>query len=354
MKNKLQSFSVILLVKGRIDFTKRWLNYMSEISFPYKIIIADGEDDNLVNQLIISQKFSKNLDIEFLQFNTHDGYESYFHMLKTSISSASTEYVMLCDNDDFILPEAIKDILKFLDKNSSYISAGGKIINFEIDNYKNLPYGKIINFLKPYSYSRENEPVSNYNEHINNVFSSFQPNFYNIFRKETLEIIACEIKELNFSDLVPMEFYIQLRSATLGKSKVLLNHSHYLRQRGTSQISNNFNFFHKFLDTNLSDDVKKLSNKISEVVSGQEDISNNIRTQYAEYLNVFIAHTTLRYRFKKLYKIKLFFSYCYEFCPKFLKKIILFLPQLKLKKVTYSKFKIKKSINTIHDLLIKN
>ena len=66
-----------------------------------------------------------------------------------------------------------------------------------------------------------------------------------------MKIIAKELVELNFTDLVINEFYIQLRAATLGKSKILGSSFHYLRQRGTSSISTGYNFSEDLLRKNM-------------------------------------------------------------------------------------------------------
>ena len=37
---------LVLLIKGRHEFTHRWLTYMRKIKFSHPIIIGDGQDDN--------------------------------------------------------------------------------------------------------------------------------------------------------------------------------------------------------------------------------------------------------------------------------------------------------------------
>ena len=70
--------------------------------------------------------------------------------------------------------------------------------------------------------------------------------------KHHYQKIFNETAQHNFSDLTINEFFIQLRANTLGKSKILNCH-HYFRQRGTSQISNHFDF---------TKDVIKIKTKI--------------------------------------------------------------------------------------------
>ena len=69
---------------------------------------------------------------------------------------------MLCDNDDFILPSGLNDQINFLSKNNDYISASGRILNFEIDGYDYVCYGRKPTFLEPCSYYRLEEPLSNW------------------------------------------------------------------------------------------------------------------------------------------------------------------------------------------------
>ena len=98
-------------------------------------------------------------------------------------------------------------------------------------------YGQKPTFLEPCSYYRLEEPLIIGRNKLEVCLQKFQPNFYNVFHTKELKIISDELIELNFSDLVINEFYIQLRASTLGKSKILSSSFHYLRQRGTSSIS---------------------------------------------------------------------------------------------------------------------
>ena len=80
MNNKDFPLTEILIVKGREDFTERWLRYMSQIQFPHKVIIADGEDDGAVKNLLHQNNQGWPLDVKFYQFNTHGGFSQYFKM----------------------------------------------------------------------------------------------------------------------------------------------------------------------------------------------------------------------------------------------------------------------------------
>ena len=252
-----KSFTLVLLIKGRHDFTYRWLVYMNKINFKYPIFIGDGQDDDETIKMIKKINVNKNLDISYYRYNTHSSYLEYYKMKNDILSKVKTKFVMLCDNDDFILPSGLKDQINFLSENNDYISASGRILNFEIDGYDYVCYGQKPTFLEPCSYYRLEEPLNNWQKQIRSVFTKFQPNFYNVFHTKELKIISDELIELNFSDLVINEFYIQLRASTLGKSKILSSSFHYLRQRGTSSISKNYEFSKDILKKNMPEDVRK-------------------------------------------------------------------------------------------------
>lgn len=302
-------FTLVLLVNGRNNFSVRWLKYMDKINFKHPIIISDGSNDGLLENLIRNHPYKNKLNITFKQFNTNTGFKNYYEMKRDTLKEIKTKYVMICDNDDFIIESGLEEILNFLENNDEFISASGKILNFEIDNWKFKTYGNLY-FLSPYTYSRLIDPVNNWSRQIEMVFTKFQPNFYNVFRKDILIKIFEETVELNFSDLTINEFFIQLRANILGKSKILDVH-HYIRQRGTSQISNDFDFSSDIISKDLPKDYRKLNEYICKILSNEagEDKIKLIVTfekSFSNYLRNIIAGTMLKFRFPKLYNIKIF------------------------------------------------
>ena len=326
----VQTFTLVLLVKGRHEFTRRWLSYMKTINFEYPIIIADGQDDDETKKIIKEVNNEENLSIQYFRYNTHSGYHDYYKMKLDVLNKVTSDLVMLCDNDDFVFLTGLNEQIDFLYKNSEYISSSGRILNFEINNHEYTTYGKNVNFLKPCEYYRFEEPLGDWKKHINSVFTQFQPNFYNVFRTKFMKIIAKELVELNFSDLVINEFYVQLRAATLGRSKILGSTFHYLRQRGTSSVSKDYEFSKDLIKKNMPNDIRKLSSKISYIISEnsnytKDEIFSFILDSFSNYLNFYLPRVTLKFRFPKLYKLKLKFIKYYRDKFLFFKKLTLLL-----------------------------
>jgi len=301
----LEDLTVILTLKGRENFSQRWLDYMSQQSFNCSIIIADGDQDSKVKTLLSHGSYH-NLKIVYKDFND-TSWEDYYQKVNSCLQSVETKYVMVSDNDDFLIKSGIQKIISFLDQNDSYVSAGSNILFFSLDNKQNVISGKKCIFSELYSSPRPEEPLDCYELQLRGVFQNFQPNFYNIYRTNTLRTIAKELSECNFSDPAVAEIYQQLRVPLLGKQKKILECVHYIRQSGTSSQGSSFTM--SFIKKNLSQDIRELAKRIGAqyVIAYREDqtnISEKIMSYYSLYLTNYIAHGHLKFRFPSVFKLK--------------------------------------------------
>ena len=111
----------------------------------------------------------------------------------------------------------------------------------------------------------------------------------------------------------------------------------------------------------MPEDVRKMANKISEILNldkNKIDIKDDIFSSFTNYLNFFLANTTLKYRFPKIYKFKVLLN---NFLKSYLSYIYISYKSLKnyliLKKIIkYSKNSnngIKKELDEIYNFLKK-
>lgn len=350
----LQNLTFILTLKGRKNFTERWLNYMNEFNFFCPIIIADGDKDSKIDEFIKKSNFG-NLNITYLKFNDQ-ALSDYYFKLQQSLDKVQTKYVMMCDNDDFVLKSGIIDILSFLKKEKSYISAGSGIINFYIDQKSNVPYGKNFYLDSIYKCHRNQEPINTFNNQIFETFKNFQPNYYNIFEISALKTVIEEIKEINFSDMFVPEFYIQLRILTLGKQMKLTSSIQLLRQLGTS-FTNSEHFSDRLIKTDFPNDIRKLAKSIAKhtvkkfVTFDKIILEKQILDNFSNYLTNMFSEYYAKYKFIKLYKIKFILCNFFKFIIE-LKNSFFLEMHLKKKLASYQFFK--KEIMLIDNFLKKN
>ncbi len=355
MESKLlNNLTFILTLNGRESFTERWLYYMREAEFFNPIIIADGDKNSKIKKILTHNKFG-NLNINYLEFNDQK-VSDYYYKVQQTLKKVQTKYIMMCDNDDFVLKSGVLDVLNFLNKNKNYLSVGSNIANFYINKKKEILYGNnfyIDSFYKTY---RQDESEKNLKKKIVEIFTNFQPNFYNIFDLNAYKIIIDELKECNYSDMFIPEFYIQLRTLTLGRQMKLTTSVQLLRQLGTSQ-TNAEHFSKRFIRTDIPLDIRKLAKSLSFHIAkkdtkyNQQNIEKKILDSFSNFLTVMFSRYYAKYRFKKLYKIKLIFYYLMTSILKFFNNFFIYI-YLKKNVKKYSLYQ--KEISNVVNFLKKN
>ena len=299
----MSDFVLILLVKGRERFTERWLEYMARINFKHKLVIGNGNNKgNTFIKKIINKKKYSNLNIEYHSYNNQN-YKDYYYMMYDIAKKQKSKFLKFCDNDDFILPHQLDNLIKLLKRDKKCISVGDRVMWFSLrgDN----TYGNKIYFW-PGNFYRTDESFNI--RDVKRVFTHFQEPFYNIFKKEIILKILKEIYEINFVDLEIKGFYLQLRLMSLGKTK-FYNQISYVRQHGTSQVSgSNFSYIRNFVTKNIAEDVVKLKKNL---VKNNKNINLNknlflkeIENGYIAYLNSVVSHNLRSVNKKKLFKFK--------------------------------------------------
>ena len=103
MSNNKEELTIILTLKDRVSFSYRWMEYMNDLSCPYKILVADGgEDKNIENHLKDINNYP-NLDYSYIRFPADNTLSDFYRKFVSVINSVKTPYLLFADNDDFFL-----------------------------------------------------------------------------------------------------------------------------------------------------------------------------------------------------------------------------------------------------------
>ena len=121
-------------LKGRDEFTYRWMEYMNEMRCPYKILLADGGDNLELEAHLRHFNNYPNLDYEYIRYPFDATLDDYWNKLENLISRVKTKYTLHADNDDFYLLDRIPALIAFLDEHTDYVAARGQLVNFEVFN----------------------------------------------------------------------------------------------------------------------------------------------------------------------------------------------------------------------------
>lgn len=125
--------TIILPLKGREDYTQRWLKYYTSTNTKFPVLVADGSPNK-------QEHLFKNKNNVFYHYYGHDTSNKKFmlKMLKATME-VKTPFVVMLDNDDFYSVHGIERACAFLLQNKNYSTARGSISGHTIA-------GKNINF----------------------------------------------------------------------------------------------------------------------------------------------------------------------------------------------------------------
>jgi len=251
------------------------MNYANYISLPFKIYIADGGKDIEIEKKLKNSKNYPNLEYKYFKYPYDDSYSRYFNKLSNIIEKVSTPFIMLVDNDDFIVPSGIIKSINFLEKNPDYISCRGRIDGILIKP----PSSKKDKEKYEFRYPSEESVKLNQRRVINRLKAhllNYSPTFYDVHRTVNINESFSKMKEMDLSDLHLAELATSCISVTQGKIK-RNKYPFLVRQMeppGSAAAEENKKgtFFDRMFSETWSDDYKNLRIEISNRISEADNI----------------------------------------------------------------------------------
>lgn len=180
--------TVLIPTYNRYAFLKRLLRYYLNAEITFDILIADSSTDHLsddeLTRLIDSPRVS------YLKFPSET---NLFEKIRQALGKITTEYVVICADDDFIIPSAIQECIDFMEQNTGYAVVQGlrgahllrKRGNGEVEfDWTLAPTGsyKSITFDDP-------------SERLKYHLSNYTVTIYGVHRTSTLRLIFKETVE---------------------------------------------------------------------------------------------------------------------------------------------------------------
>ncbi len=264
MNNKI---TLILLLKDRINYTFRWMDFANNHLNKFKILIADGGKDlEIENHLRNTQNYPK-LKYQYLRFPFDENYSDYFKKVFLSLEMATTEYSILLDNDDFVFPISIIKSIEFLDKNKNYSTCRGQIIPFKV----NLEV-----------FYKEHKQTSLYEDdllgRLGKDIKTILPTFYDVHRTKNHLNSYKKFYELDVNELLLIEvypFFIDIIDGNIGRLDMPFL---YREQNSINSFHKEFiykygSLFERLIFGTLSSDYKKTIRSISDVLSSRINFS---------------------------------------------------------------------------------
>jgi len=209
----LDNITIVVPTYKRHPFLKRLLKYYGGFEIPINILILDStpyepSDKELKQLLSADGTIWKKIDPDI----------TYWDKIAKGSESIQTDYVTLCADDDFIIPNAIIESMKFLDSHSDYSSAHG--LCFGHTSYERAKQiGFLIFPLYQYGKSSIHQTASKRVQAYLSGHTGYYP-LYAVQRTKTFQIIWNETSRY-VSDWNLHELVASCLSFCYGKMKIL-------------------------------------------------------------------------------------------------------------------------------------
>lgn len=250
--------TIILTLKGRCEYTFRWIEYANSQCFPFTILIADGGADDNVNNWIDENDLAR-LNIKYVKFGEDINYEVYYKKIRKALEFVHTPYYIMADNDDFYSLNGLIEAIAYLENNEEYVACGGRVVPFTIIN-SNL-YGDNVKFFNSsYDYYRETDPSERLIKYLNGAPGIY----YSVIKTEIGKALWKKISDYNFKDIRMPELLIDCLVIASGKV-YNVNTPFYFRQVGIG-VGNEFGLTHNFFDEIFSPTWSIEINQIADLV----------------------------------------------------------------------------------------
>jgi glycosyltransferase domain-containing protein len=115
--------TIVIPAFNRPSELRRLLRFLALVNNPYPVLLLDGSDLQTQNR---NQEFSKGFTGV-----TWSGYDPGFHLgmrLADGVKNITTEFIVFCGDDDFLVPEGISTSAKFLSEHPDYSCAIGQTL----------------------------------------------------------------------------------------------------------------------------------------------------------------------------------------------------------------------------------
>ena len=217
------ALTILLTLRDRAPFTKRWLAYAVAVAMPYRILIADGSSDNSAEPMVARAR-EAGLGIELVRYPPDRTYADYYAKVADALSRVTTPLVVLADNDDLFIPNGLACAVRFLTDHPSHVACGGQTAVFWMSSPRGpeaheTVYGDGIDW--KCSSKVHSDVADTARQRIIDQSLGASDVFYSVHRTALLRAHFDIVRDFNPQDLFLMEQAIAFLTAISGKCRHL-------------------------------------------------------------------------------------------------------------------------------------
>lgn len=203
----LDKITIIIPTRNRSKYIRRQIDYIK--NWGSQIYLLDGSDEK--NSYLENLS---NTDPNIRYIHNTKGLFARFEYMKNQIK---TKYAMLMADDEFIIKKSLEMCIKFLEKNTDYVSCSGVAVGF-MKSFKNkVIYKEMYSRLIGYKISSES-PRDRTIDHMSRYVPS---SVYGVLNSRVMIKFFEELHYTNTSCTETYENWLQNTTAYMGKIMVL-------------------------------------------------------------------------------------------------------------------------------------
>jgi len=275
-----KELTVLLTLWDRVPCTFRWMAYASKVNLPFKVLIADGGSDQSVAEVLANRTNFPNVDYEYIRYPYDATPTHYYNKVVDALNRVETPFVVLADNDDFFIVDALLRSLEFLKNHEDFSSCRGNIAGFKITPDVGLGelsniYGRGVSFVRQI-YPNEPNLEKTAVQRVHNYASNYRANWYDVFRTEQTRLSFQALRDLDTHDHALSQYVPMLLGVIAGKEQIE-PYAYLFRQlEGPATCSETeikqSDFFDRMLLDSWSTDFKGFLEIMSTAISEKDGI----------------------------------------------------------------------------------
>lgn len=195
------NLTIIIPSRNRPTYLSRAIAYFAGFS-EVEILVCDSSNMPYSQEIPSNVKYFHSPNITFVQ------------KIQRVLTHIKTDYVVLCADDDFLIPKALKECVEFLDHSPEYHSAQGNYIAYyQLKNHL---------FYLPLYTKNLNKSID-YNAPIDRISAYWGANiqlFYSVHRFNSFCTVFNSANS-SITSLNLLEYHIGLSALIMGKNKQL-------------------------------------------------------------------------------------------------------------------------------------
>lgn len=264
----MSKLTFLLPLKDRADYTRTWLEHNVRPDYDY--YVADGSLGD-ENEAIFRKVNYPN--ITYVRYPNDLSSDCWVEKMFQSACRIQTEYVMTCDNDDFINYHGVAQCINALERDEGVVCAAGQIYNVAEKKSSNASTAYTLPVPGMCSAHLHNRTGFDAFSHL---FTPYSYLWYSIYRTRVYREIWRDIKELRVSDIFLIEVLQSELTLCHGKY-VQVEGNHYIRLCNPEQSSSRdaqvetlnegLYFTHKiYFDDDYRSQVLRMSGRIAKLL----------------------------------------------------------------------------------------